>query len=136
MRQLKRSKIIAVLLLCVFVASTMMLAGCGSGAEASQKWTLVNPEGATRVESMELNPHPESLEGKTVGLVWNSKENGDNFLNAVAEELEKTVKDVNIIKIFEEIPESQGYGPNIFTDEVISKIQAMKPDLVIAAQAD
>lgn len=136
MRQLKRSTILSILLLCVFVASIMMLSGCGSDAEAAREWTLVNPEGATRVESMQLNTHPTSLEGKTVGLVWNSKENGDNLLNTIAEELEKTVKDVKVVKIFEEIPESQGYGPNIFTQEVISKIQALKPDLVIAAQAD
>lgn len=136
MRKLKHSKIVAVLVLCIFVASTMMLSGCGSSAEASQDWTLVNPEGATEVVSMQLNEHPTSLEGKTVGLVWNSKENGDNLLNTIAEELENTVKDINVIKIWEELPESQGYGPNIFTQDVISKIQAMEPDLVIAAQAD
>ena len=136
MGKLKRSKIVATLMLCIFAASTMMLSGCGSNAEASRKWTLVNPEGATQVASMQLNAHPKSLEGKTVGLVWNSKENGDNFLNTVADELEKNVKDVKVIKIYEEIPESKGYGPNIFTPEVIGKIQALKPDLGIAAQAD
>lgn len=136
MSKMKRSKIVAVLVLCVFAASIMMLSGCGSNAEASRNWLLVNPEGATEVTSMQLSAHPTSLEGKTVGLVWNSKENGDNFLNAIAEELEKEVKDVNVIKIWEEIPESQGYGPNVFTQDVITKIQAMKPDLVIAAQAD
>jgi ABC-type Fe3+-hydroxamate transport system substrate-binding protein len=135
-RKLKRSKILAVLMFCIFAASTMMLSGCGSDAEASRNWTLVNPEGATEVASLQLNEHPKSLEGKTVGLVWNSKENGDNLLNTIAEELEKTVKDVKVVKIYEEIPESQGYGPNIFTQEVIGKIQALKPDLVIAAQAD
>ncbi len=136
MSKMKHSKIVAVLVLCVFAASTMMLSGCGSNAEASQDWLLVNPEGATEVTSMQLSAHPTSLEGKTVGLVWNSKENGDNFLNTIAEELENEVKDVNVIKIWDELPESQGYGPNVFTQDVITKIQAMEPDIVIAAQAD
>lgn len=136
MLKLKRNKILTVLMLCVFAASTMMLSGCGSKAEAKQTWTVLNPEGAIQVESLQLNPHPTSLEGKTVGLLWNSKENGDNFLNTIAEELEKNVKDVKVVKIWEEIPESMGYGPNIMTDEVVNKIKALKPDLVIAAQAD
>jgi hypothetical protein len=54
-RKLKRSKILAVLMFCIFAASTMMLSGCGSDAEASRNWTLVNPEGATEVASLQLN---------------------------------------------------------------------------------
>jgi hypothetical protein len=38
-----------------------------------------------KVGLIKLNPHPFTLEGKTVVLRWNGKYNGDNFLNRIAE---------------------------------------------------
>ena len=40
---------------------------------------LVNPEGVQQVQEIQLNTPPSTLEGKTVALRWNIKENGDNF---------------------------------------------------------
>lgn len=133
-----RNKSIAWLLVTVFIVSVFMLNGCGSSSEAEEArtWTLVNPEGVQKVEVIELNEHPSSLEGKTVALRWNGKENGDVFLDAVAEQLEKNVKDINVIKLYETMPETNDYGPSKMGPEVIDKVAALKPDLIIASQAD
>ena len=32
--------------------------------EAIQDWELINPEGTIKLEPMEINPHPSSLEAK------------------------------------------------------------------------
>jgi ABC-type Fe3+-hydroxamate transport system substrate-binding protein len=115
-----------------------MMSGCGSGSEAEQAstWTLVNPEGVQQVQEIQLNTPPSTLEGKTVALRWNIKENGDNFLDRIAELLEENVKDVKVIKLYEEIPETVGYGPSRMGPEVIDKVVALKPDLIIGSQAD
>jgi len=113
-----------------------MLSGCGSDAEKAVTWTLVDPSGVQKVETIELNPHPTSLEGKTVVLRWNGKENGDNLLNGVAEQLEKHVKDIKVIKVYETMPETIEYGVDKMGPNVIDKIVALKPDLIISGQAD
>ncbi len=59
---------------------------------AAQEWELVNPEGVKLSEAVKLNPHPNTLEGKTVVLTWNHKPNGDIFLNRLAELLTREAK--------------------------------------------
>jgi ABC-type Fe3+-hydroxamate transport system substrate-binding protein len=138
MWKLKKHRSVAWLLIMVFTVSVFMLSGCGGGATAEEAstWTLVNPEGVQKVEAVELNEHPETLEGKTVALRWNGKENGDLFLDSVAEQLEKNVKDVNVIKLYETMPETNDYGPSKMGPEVIDEIAALEPDLIIGSQAD
>src|SRR5512139_4029367 len=74
--------------------------------EANQGWELLNPEGVIKIEPMEINPHPTTLEGKTVLLRWNGKHNGDKFLDRVAELLRQKVKGINIIYSWEFAPET------------------------------
>ena len=138
MWKIRRHKSVALLLVSVFIFSVFMMSGCGSGSEAEQAstWTLVNPEGVQQVQEIQLNTPPSTLEGKTVALRWNIKENGDNFLDRIAELLEENVKDVKVIKLYEEIPETVGYGPSRMGPEVIDKAVASKPVLIIGSQAD
>jgi ABC-type Fe3+-hydroxamate transport system substrate-binding protein len=138
MYKLKRRKLLTSILLAVFILSTLALSGCGSDekAEAAREWTLVNPQGVAKVDVIKLNPHPTTLEGKTVVLRWNGKENGDNLLDGIADQLQKNVKDIKVIKVYETMPETVGYGVNKMGPEVIEKIAALKPDLVIGGQAD
>lgn len=106
--------------------------------ETVQKWELVDPEGVIRIEPMNINPHPSTLEGKTVMLRWNGKHNGDNFLNRVAELFTEQVKDIKIIKSWELAPETVDpiSGSQERSMELMKKLAAFKPDLVIGSQAD
>lgn len=109
--------------------------------EASQEWELVNPEGTVVVKPIKMNPHPKSLEGKTVALRWNGKQNGNHFLDRVAELLKEKVKNIKILKIYELEPWTNiTAGPPYMTPEegkkVAQKIAGYKPDIVLAAQAD
>lgn len=133
----KQHKLIALAVLGIFLLATFSVTGCGSSkTETAQNWTLVNPESVVQSEVIKINPHPQSLEGKTVALRWNSKEGGDVFLNEVARLLQKNVKDIKIIKLYETMPETVGYGPNKMGADVIAKVKALKPDLIISSQAD
>ncbi len=106
--------------------------------EGNQRWELLNPEGVIRIEPMEINRHPTTLEGKTVLLRWNGKHNGDKFLDRVAELLAQKVKDVRIIKSWEVAPETVDpiSGSQERSMELMKKLAAFKPDLVIGSQAD
>jgi len=106
--------------------------------ETVQKWELVNPEGVIRIEPMDINPHPQTLEGRTVMLRWNGKHNGDKLLNRVAEMLTERVKHIKIIKSWEVAPETVEpiSGSRERSMELMRKLAAFKPDLVIGSQAD
>lgn len=121
------------LLLLVSGALLVMggLSACGKAPEEEA------PESAVLVEAVTLNPHPASLEGKTVVLRWNGKHNGDNFLNRVGELLTEQVKDVKIIKMWEVDPATACISESSEVSEgIAAKIAEQKPDLVIASQAD
>ena len=106
--------------------------------EVNQRWELLNPEGVIKIKPMEINPHPLTIEGKTVLLRWNGKHNGDKFLDRVAELLARKVKDIKIIKSWEVAPETVDpiTGSPERSMELMKKLAAFKPDLVIGSQAD
>jgi hypothetical protein len=105
--------------------------------EAIQDWELINPEGVIKVEPMRVNLHPSTLEGKTVVLRANGKHNSDNFQDRVAELLEKEVKDIKIIKTWKVAPETNTSSQNPDeSKQFAQKVASLKPDLVIASQAD
>ncbi|MFO8144045.1 MAG: hypothetical protein R6T78_05185 [Dehalococcoidales bacterium] len=100
------------------------------------KWELVNPQGAAvEVEKVDITPHPDTLEGKTIALRWNGKAGGDMFLDRVAELLVEQVKDVDVIKLYEELPKTV-FCCQAAPADMFDKIAAFQPDLVIGAQAD
>ncbi len=129
------------ILLCLLLPAVLAFPMAVLAKETVQDWELVNPEGVLAIEPIKINPHPSTLEGKTVALRWNSKQNGENFLNRVAELLVEKVKDVKVVKIYETEPWTNIIGgPPFMTAEeakkIAAKIKEYKPDLVIASQAD
>ncbi len=106
--------------------------------EANQKWEILNPEGVIKIKPMEINPHPLTIEGKTILLRWNGKHNGDKFLDRLAELLPEKVKGVKIIKSWEVAPDTVDpiSGSDERSLELMRMLAAFKPDLVIASQAD
>lgn len=94
-------------------------------------------EKAPKVGPVKINPHPANLEGKTVLFRWNEKMNGDKYLTRVGELLTQQVKNVKIIKLWEMDKSTAAISKNLEASEkVATTIAKLKPDLVIAAQAD
>lgn len=90
-----------------------------------------------KVGPVKLNPHPSSLEGKTVLLRWNGKYNGDKFLARVGELLAQQVQGVKVIRLWEMDSTTAAISKNKeMSEEVAGKMAKLKPDLVIASQAD
>ena len=104
---------------------------------AGQEWELLNPEGVIRIEAMKVNAHPNTLSAKTIVLRANGKQNSNNFLERVAELLEKEAKDIRVIKTWEAAPETYRSSQNPdLSKEFSEKVASFEPDLVIASQCD
>ena len=111
-------------------AICFLLVGLSSYAAAKE-------EKAPKVGPVKLNPHPASLEGKTVLLRWNGKFNGDKYLTRVAELLPQKVKNVKIVKLWEVDKTTAAISKDLqASEQVAATVAKLKPDLVIAAQAD
>jgi hypothetical protein len=109
----------------------MILMGLPNGFGAAPK------EQALKVGPVKLNPHPASLEGKTVVLRWNGKYNGDKFLLRVRELLNQQVRGVRVIRMWEMDKETAAISKNAaMSEDVADRIAKLKANLVIAAQAD
>jgi len=130
----KLGKTLVILAICL---GLLTVPGTILSKEKEQNWQLVNPEGAIKIQPMEVNPHPTTLVGKTVVLRANGKHNSDNFLNRIAELLQQQVKDIKIVKAWEVAPETNttSQNPDV-SKQLAEKIASFKPDLVIASQAD
>jgi hypothetical protein len=136
-----KSKISALLWLVLVI----LLASCGSPGTTSDEQDvsyLADPfEGL--VGSVQMNPHPSSLEGKTVVLRWNGKPNGDVLLNYLGELLLKEGV-ANVVKMWEVDPESAMISgkENVIdlgmerSEHFAQEAADLGADLVIASQAD
>lgn len=95
------------------------------------------PAGPAKVGAVKVNAHPASLDGKTVVLRWNGKPNGDKLLTRVSELLTEKYKDIRVIRLWETAPETAAISKSQEESEKLAaKIAELKPDLVIASQAD
>ena len=107
-------------------------------AEPSHVWEVINPEGVVRIEPMKINPHPDTLQGKTVLLRWNGKHNGDRFLKRIGELLAENVKNIRIIRSWAAAPETADpiTGSQERSEGFAKILAGLKPDIVIGGQAD
>ena len=96
-----------------FLIAALLAAGSAAAAEKAQDWELVNPAGATRIETILLAPRIATLAGKIVGLEWNEKPNGNLFLDRVAELLIEKVPGVKIVKFYDAEPSTVPQSANM-----------------------
>ncbi len=106
-------------------------------AGALYRSSMAATEKVPKVGPVKINAHPANLEGKTVLLRWNEKMNGDKYLTRVGELLAQQVKNVRIIKLWELDKSTAAISKDLqASEQVAATIARLKPDLVIAAQAD
>jgi len=103
------------------------------GAEPSGTWEILNPETPVHRDDVKTTHRPGRLDGKTIVLRRNDKANSDIFLNRVGELLDLKGENINIIKAWEIIPQSDAAKPE---PAIIEGIAKLEPDLVISSQGD
>ncbi len=128
------------LLLALTLALTCGVAGAAEkapkGAKAAQEWELIIPNGEIQKTTVQPAARINTLEGKTVVLRWNGKNNGDIFLDRLAVLLQQKYPNTKIVKSYTDSRLNTITGNQAQSKFVTDTILAMKPDLVIAAQAD
>ncbi len=105
-------------------------------AEKPQEWELVNPSGVIKQSAIEPAARITSLEGKTVALRWNGKNNGNVVLDHLAELLTQKYPTVKIVKTYNDARLNTISGTPAISENITKAVAAVKPDLVIASQAD
>ena len=90
--------------------------------------TVVNPtvEKYGNEETARLAPKLQTLSGKTIGLIWNAKANGDVALNTAADRIKALIPDAE----FKFYSGSEPCPPDLLTKA------AKECDAFIAATAD
>ena len=125
---------------CLLLALSVvfLLTGVASAAKpAAQKWEIINPMGEIHKVIVAPAPRISTLDDKTVVLRWNGKNNGDVALNHLAVLLEKQYPKAKIVKSYTMDKDINTItGNNEQSMRVTNFIKGLKPDLVIAAQAD
>ena len=127
---LKLSRIVAlgtVLLLGAFSAQAM---------EKPQEWELVNPSGVIKQAQVAPAKRITSLEGKTIALRWNGKNNGNVVLDRLAELINKSYPSAKVVKTYTDKSLNTISGTPANSERIAKAVAAMKPDLVIASQGD
>lgn len=127
---LKLSRIVAlgtVLLLGAFSAQAM---------EKPQEWELVNPSGVIKQAQVEPAKRITALEGKTIALRWNGKNNGNVVLDRLAELINKRYPSAKVVKTYTDTSLNTISGTPANSERIAKAVAAVKPDLVIASQGD
>ena len=127
---LKLSRIVAlgtVLLLGAFSAQAM---------EKPQEWELVNPSGVIKLAQVEPAKRITSLEGKTIALRWNGKNNGNVVLDHLAELINKRYPSAKVVNTYTDKSLNTISGTPANSERIAKAVAAVKPDLVIASQGD
>jgi ABC-type Fe3+-hydroxamate transport system substrate-binding protein len=120
----------------VFLAALSLLAAT-AWAEPPQEWEVLNPAGVMQKATVKPAARVASLDGKTIVLRWNGKNNGDVALDKLAELLAKKAPTAKIVKSYALDPSINKIAGSPGESERINKvIMGHKPDLVIASQAD
>ena len=96
---------------------------------------VYNPTGAVMAEKItNFSPRIDAFDGKRIGLLWNSKPNGDSYLNRVAELLSQRFPSSKIIKFYETYA-AETANPDKKSEAALS-LMAQNADVVISAQGD
>jgi ABC-type Fe3+-hydroxamate transport system substrate-binding protein len=120
--------------LALFCLTAMPVFAAGAPV---QEWELVTPNGVVQKATINPAPRINSLAGKTVVVRWNGKHNGDVYAKRVAKLLKQKEPTVNVIVAHEVNPSTAKITSTVAEAIRVSKvILEMKPDLVIANQAD
>jgi hypothetical protein len=105
--------------------------------EVPQQWEVLDPSGVIEVKYAKPAPRLSTLDGKTIVLHWNSKNNGNLFLDRVAELLKEKAPKAKVIKLYEVDPSTNKIAGSLAESTRIANIiKDMKADLVIGSSAD
>ena len=119
--------------------AALCAAPLAQAAEQPQEWELVNPAGVIEKVAVEPAKRITALEGKTIALRWNGKNNGDVVLDRLAELLSKKYPSAKVVKVYRDMADqnvSKISATQAESMRISKAVASVRPDIVIASQAD
>ena len=95
----------------------------------SEMITVLDPTSKSTKKELPMAARPDRLEGKVMGILWNTKPGADVLLNRFAELLDERF---HLAQILRRTKKSQAYG----ADEAILNELATKCDFIITGTGD
>lgn len=120
-------------------AAALCAAPAAQAADQPQEWELINPTGEIEKVAVEPAKRITALEGKTIALCWNGKNNGDLVLDRLAELLAKKYPTAKVVKTYRDMADQNLNKISATQDEsmrIVKAVASVRPDIVIASQAD
>ena len=120
-------------------AALLLGAPAAQAAEQPQEWDLVNPTGVIKIAQIKPAKRISTLDGKTVALRWNGKNNGELVLDRLAELLAKKYPTAKVVKTYRDMADQNLNKISATQDEsmrIVKAVASVRPDIVIASQAD
>ena len=120
-------------------AAALCVAPAAQAADQPQEWELINPTGEIEKVAVEPAQRITALEGKTIALRWNGKNNGDLVLDRLAELLAKKYPTAKVVKTYRDMADQNLNKISATQDEsmrIVKAVASVRPDIVIASQAD
>ena len=118
-------------------AAALCATPAAQAADQPQEWELINPTGEIEKVAVEPAKRITALEGKTIALRWNGKNNGDVVLDHLCDLMGKKFPNTRFVKIYQKDPSTVGISGSAPESERIARsMVSLNPDLVIAAQGD
>jgi hypothetical protein len=126
---------------CLFTTLALAFAAsqavAAAPAPAVQEWDLITPNGVIEKAVSKPAPRISTLEGKTIALRWNGKHNGNVVLDRLAELLGQKFPTAKIVKTYANDQSlNKISGSEAEADRITKVIASVKPDIIIASQAD
>ena len=119
--------------------AALCAAPLAQAAEQPQEWELVNPAGVIEKVAVEPAKRISTLEGKTIALRWNGKNNGDLVLDRLAELLVRKYPTAKVAKTYRDMADrnvSKISATQAESMRITKAVASVRPDIVIASQAD
>jgi hypothetical protein len=94
-------------------------------SQSDPEWEIMVPMATGRVTKAEGAPGLKTLDGKRVGLFWNTKPNGDVFLLRIGERLKERFENIQLIEFMPGKADSAIGAPAVALKEAATRCDAV-----------
>ena len=105
-----------------------------SGSEGREIYKVVWPRGPMTVRAADVAPRLDTLEGKTIGQLWDDLFRGDEIFPMLEEELMRRYPGVRFVR-YDVFGSTHGRDEGRVLAELPAKLKSLEVDAVISGMA-
>ena len=105
-----------------------------TGSDGREIYRVVWPRGVGTVKAADVAPRLSTLEGKTIGQLWDDLFRGDEIFPILEEELARRFPSVRFVR-YDAFGSTHGRDEQRVLDELPARLKDLKVDAVISGMA-